>query len=124
MVLQSVPRKSVAKQAALARRLIATSTIARHVLNSTIEYQSEKPVIRCRAHEGSVVGQVAILNGDLFYLVASRFAGRYYVVVNQQGTWTCSSKDERVAAHCITQVQARNTQKAALLIGDSYERLA
>lgn len=108
-VVQTTPRRDSHKQAATARRLLAASTIAQHVLDSTIEYQSEKSVIPCRGRKEqapSLIGNVVLFPGDRFHLVASKFTNRYYVVIERDGTWRCSSKDSVVAARCIAQVQA------------------
>ena len=71
--------------------------IAAHVLATTVEIESTEKVLE--------------LNGS--YWVASKFQGRYYRVVVEQGQWFCSSHDERVAAACKASVQAYLTRQAA-----------
>lgn len=115
MTLQSTPRKSVTRGASVARRLVASTSIAAHVLNATIEdFQVEKPVQRCRAEVGFVCGQAVILAGDVFYLVASKFEHRFYVLTQRNGRWQCSSREATVATRCIAQVEAMRGQSRKL----------
>lgn len=63
MTEQSIPRRSIAKQAAVARRLNASASIAPHILESPVEYESEKRVIRCRCRAKAeiVAGDIALV---------------------------------------------------------------
>jgi len=68
-----------------------SGTIAQHVLDTTVEIDSRESVLE--------------INGS--YWVASKFQGRYYrVVVDEGGQWFCSARDERVAANCKAMVEA------------------
>lgn len=90
MSIQSTPRRSVAKQAALARRLNVVTHIAQHVLDATIELEDEDREIIHRPGR----------YGDLFF-VASRFPGRYYPVNYRNGVWSCSAADpQRYIGKC------------------------
>jgi hypothetical protein len=76
--------------------------IAKHVMDATIEDLTiEQPVKRCQAHESFIVGHALVKNEQCFYLVTSKFAHRFYVVVVHQGQWFCSAKDAEVARKCI-----------------------
>jgi hypothetical protein len=84
-----------------------SGAIAQHVIDTTIYDETiNQPVIRCRAQNAFVIGRAVVLNGASFYLVASKFAHRYYVVAINKGVWTCSSKDERVASMSIDKASA------------------
>ncbi len=84
--------------------------IARHVIQATMNNETASKrfpgenVLRCRAHELVICGDVVVEVGQVFYLVASKFAPRYYVVALSKGTYQCSSKD--AANLCINQVKA------------------
>jgi hypothetical protein len=107
MTVQATPRKSVAKQAAVARRLIAVSTIAPHVLATTMQYQSDKEVIRMQAGEACYIGTLVLEENEYFFLVKSKFEGRYYVVQEcPEGGHKCSSTDTVVRYKAIEQVKA------------------
>lgn len=88
--------------------------IAQHILDATIETDrfTGRTVVFCKANEPMLVGQVAIRNGQQFFLVASKFSNRYYVVAVVKGQFACSSKDANVAAQMIAKVQAYRNQKA------------
>lgn len=88
----------------------SSGQIARHVIQATIinetaskRFLGEK-VLRCRPHELVICGDVVVEVGQVFYLVASKFAPRYYVVVICNGIYQCSSKES--ANLCINQVKA------------------
>src|SRR5438093_11065332 len=72
--------------------------IAQHVLDTTI-YDDR-------------LTEPLVLKDDR-YFVASKFAHRYYVVLERAGTWQCSSRDETVAARCIAQAKAYFIEQAA-----------
>jgi hypothetical protein len=118
-VLQSTPRRSATKQAALARRLNSARTIAPHILSSTMEYDGgERQVITMQACEPCYIGTLVLEENEYFYLVASKFEGRYYVVqACPEGGHKCSSSDVTVRYRCIEQVKAfvasRKAKKAA-----------
>jgi hypothetical protein len=79
--------------------------IAQSVLDATIVDETiTQSVQRCIAQQPFIKGCAVVTRH--FYLVASKFTFRYYVVVVHQGKWGCSSKDERVAAQCIARAQA------------------
>lgn len=96
-MIQPIIRRGT-RSNATARRLIAATTIAPHVLRETIEDSNvTKPVQPCKATETGMLAGVPLFAGQKFYLVQSRFAGRCYVVTQNErnGEWTCSSKDAK-----------------------------
>lgn len=129
MIAQPTPRKSITKQAALARRLNAASRQpAPHVIRETIYDETIKqPVLRKKATESFQVGGCYVAINEHYYLVASKFLG-YYYLVSEQG-YICSSSHEEVAAHCIAaaikhkmylrgMIRAQLAQQNALRDGD------
>lgn len=105
-VVQTTPRRDVHKQAATARRLIASTSIAPHVLASTMQVDMAGRQVRgATATQALQVGKVQIEAGEHFFWVASRFTGRAYAVIERSGTYECSALDETVADRCIEQVQ-------------------
>ncbi len=103
---QSVARKDGYKQAAQARRLNQQRHIAPHVLASTVEAELDAPVVELAAEHTFWKGEIVVVRKETFYLVASRFPGRCYIVANVQGQWCCSASEEVVAALMIGRVQA------------------
>lgn len=95
------------RAAATARRLIANTSIAPHVLASTYKYESTRDIVRMQAMEACYCGQVVIEEQEIFYLVKSKWASLYYVV---KSNGACSSQDDRVAAACWARVLAYNLQ--------------
>jgi hypothetical protein len=68
--------------------------IASHVNNETQLIDSRETVIKIDSPD------------EEYWVGSSKFVGRYYhVAVNEQG-YICSATDERVAAMCISKVQA------------------
>ena len=97
---------------ATARRLIANSqNVAPHLWASTyFDAYGEitKEVSEQVRDDVLVIGTLIILPGYPFYLVASKFAGLFYVVQFNDETpgWECSATDPRVQAQCISKVLA------------------
>jgi hypothetical protein len=90
--LQPMPRHSLTRGAALARQINANRTIAQHVIKSTVVVESlTEPVAHRIATENMLVGTLLVRAGQPYYLVASKFAPRYYVVIYSDGKWLCSS---------------------------------
>lgn len=67
-----------------------SGAIASHVLSTTVAIDSTEKVLD--------------LNGS--YWVSSKFSGRYYRTVVENGVWFCSATDSRVAAMCKASVEA------------------
>jgi len=84
--------------------------IAQHILTSTVAYESDKAVVAGRIHEDGILAGVQIKANELFFLAASKFPGRYYVI-NEYGE--CSATDDRVVAAKVAQVQVYRMQKEA-----------
>jgi hypothetical protein len=96
---QSTPRKDSARGAAVARRLIAASTIDPRILEATIfvpGLAGERGEVKhLRAGRSYVVNGLEVKKGDMTVLVQSSAApGRWFVCHNHQ--W--SVKDERIVA--------------------------
>lgn len=102
MAVQPFIRRGV-RSNATARRLIATSQhVAQHVIESTVyDIHISKSVQRCRAQFDVTLAGIELKEQQVFYLVASKFQHRAYVVAQVAGMWICSSSDERVRAYCI-----------------------
>lgn len=101
MAVQAV-YKSGNRSAATARRLIASTTIAPHVLRETIcdERFAGREVAFCTSHEVIEVGNVVILPEEKFYIIASKFVNRFYVMTrNAYGAWQSSGGVELQAKH-------------------------
>ena len=105
-VLQPVYRTGP-RNRSLARNLIAgAQQPAAHVIKATEEC-SEKVQIKCG---------IALVPGQIYWMVRSRkFTTRWYVVTKNVKTnnWMCSSRDERVSAYCIGQVEAYRSARSA-----------
>lgn len=93
--------KSGARSAATARRLIAATSIAPHVLRETIcdERFNGREVVFSVANEVIEVGSTLILPGEHFYLVASKFVNRFYVLTKNAYGWQSSGGVELQAKH-------------------------
>jgi hypothetical protein len=117
MAVQPFIRRGTRSNATGRRLIAAAQSIAPSVLRTTVEHTDiHQAVMRCLAIESGVIAGIAVFEDTHFYLVASKFAGRFYVVYRDGGRWLCSSNDERVKAHCIRQVEAYRAtlrQKAA-----------
>lgn len=114
---QATPRKDLARGASVARKLLANTSIAQHVLDATIALKPSEvakgPVQFRRATKGFIVGHISILEGQFFYFVQSKFGNRFYVVIenfresrHEKQSFQCSSSDERVAKMCVNAVLA------------------
>jgi hypothetical protein len=90
--------------AATARKLIASQTIAPHVIAATVEcndYAKEITVVACRAIRHQVKCGVELQAGQIYFMVRSaKFTNRWYVFSHN----TCSSRD--VLTYCTAQVEA------------------
>lgn len=115
MAVQQPTYGTGARSRALANRLIASTSIAAHVLASTVELEETGQTVLCSTVEETMqVGRLSIIAGQECYFVASKFSGRFYVVVEGDGQWECSALDERVAAWAIGKVvHAAFNQQAA-----------
>jgi hypothetical protein len=70
-------------------------------------YQSDKEVILMQAGEACYIGALVLEENEYFFLVASKFEGRYYVVQEcPDGGHRCSSTDTAVRYRCIEAVKA------------------
>ncbi len=77
--------------AAINRPHIYDRTVAPHVWRETVEIDSTEPVLE---------------RNGCYWVASTKFACRYYrVVLDENGQWFCSSRDERVAAACKAQVE-------------------
>jgi hypothetical protein len=106
---QYIARKSLVRGAAQARRLNAQRTIAPSVLNATFHLTASNeergPVQLRTAARDFGRGGLIIHQGEQFFLVeSSKFAGRYYVVVERNGRWFSSSDDARVTTLLVAQL--------------------
>jgi|SRR6266487_2607619 len=94
-------RINTSRQAIAAKQRVSnyrpTNTIAQHVLDATVTGQglTAQVVIR-RAGRAFTCGDLNIRRGDRVILVASKFAGRYYICTG--GQW--STKDLATIAKC------------------------
>lgn len=109
MKKQYIARRSLSRGAAQAIRLNAARVISPSVLNATFHLTAEN------AERGSLQsrhasidfmrGQLIIRRGETFFLVeSSKFAGRFYVLVQRNGRWISSSDDARVTAQLVERV--------------------
>lgn len=117
-VVQSTPRASFVKQAALANRLNARRQVAPHISASTyfdIDGLLTESVNELVADETVAIGSLIITAGQQYFLVASKFAGCFYAVrFNEEThTWQCSASDERVKVMVIRQVLPLLKQEVA-----------
>jgi hypothetical protein len=116
-IMASVARKDGYKQAAQARRLLANVSVAPHVILCTLLLAGIEQEVSYRiATESFQVGDIQINRRDGYWLVASKFAGRYYVVVKQNGSYLSSSKDERAAVqHSVKVIEYRTAPVATYI---------
>lgn len=110
---QYVARRSFSRGASQATNLNADSRrMVQHVLDATVEEpECTKQVQSCHATEVFVCGRAVLLPGQHFWLVASKFEHRFYVVLERDGQYQCSSRDEKVARWCIRQVEAARERR-------------
>src|SRR5487761_940151 len=101
----SVARRG-ARSVSQARKLLADVHLASSVTEATIELAITGQVKGAVAIEDCRLGQLVIRAGEHFHFVSSKFIGRYYVVLQRNGHWLCSSNDDRVAAAMIAKVEA------------------
>ncbi len=92
----SLPRHSLKRGAQFARAVNRRRTIAQSVIDSTlVDLETTDQVSEWEAGETFVIGmighKIVVEQGQIFYQVRSRFAGRHYVVFERGGTWFCSS---------------------------------
>jgi len=111
MRTNTVARRSLTRGAAQASRLNAARTVSPSVLNATFHLTAENaergPVqLRTAARTFGRGGSLVIRQGERFWLVeSSKFAGRFYVLVQRNGRWFSSSDDARVTAMLAARVQ-------------------
>lgn len=119
MVQKNVRGKEMAVQAfikrgtrsnATARRLIASTTVAPHVLAETVSVTKRNDeIISVKAGYTVNVAGMIVEKGEQYHLVASeKFATRYYCVRYNRlaKQWECSASDKRVAATYIHTVKS------------------
>src|SRR5260221_443294 len=122
------------RSGANARRLINATSISPHVIQATIydERFDGKAVAFCKANERMEVGNIVVEENEHFYIVASKFVGRFYVV-NRKGQ--SSSKDlqakhlqqvkQFIAERIAAKAEKEAMQKLANhKIGDAYDVMA
>lgn len=80
MITQPTPRKSITRQATVARRLASTTRIAQHVLDATVQIFDDREIIHKPGRYG-----------ELFFVRSPKFPSRYYPVVCQNGAWRCDA---------------------------------
>jgi hypothetical protein len=107
----TVARHSITRGAAQARRLLADTHLSSSVVAATTELSITAQVKRARALEDFRLGGLTIREGERFYFVASKFVGRYYIVLYRDGRWLCSSSDDRVQAAMVARVEAMLIQR-------------
>ena len=102
--------KSGNRSAATARRLIAATSIAPHVIQATIydERFDGREVVFSIAHEVIEVGNILVTPGEHFFLIASKFVGRFYIMTRDGK----SSSKELQAKH-LQQVKAYIAERKA-----------
>jgi hypothetical protein len=103
-----LPRHSLRRGVQFARSVNKQRTIAQSVLDSTLlDEETTDQVSEWEAGEMFVIGmighKIVVEQGQIFYQVRSRFAGRHYVVFQKDGIWFCSSAS--APEHFIRQVQ-------------------
>jgi hypothetical protein len=95
---------------------------ARHIsLETFVDTRVHQQVKGRIAEETFCKGDLVVTIGSKFYLAASKWEGYFYVVVNQDGVWKCSSSDDRVKVACIALVQLHVQKKSNLLLSGAYE---
>ena len=108
---QAVARRSLTRGASQARRLLADTHLSVSVTEATTELAITAQVKRAVALEDFRLGALIVRTGEHFTFVASKFTGLYYIVLERNGAWVCSSRDERVAAAMIVKVKALCIQR-------------
>lgn len=99
---------------ATARRLIASTSVAPYVRRSTVlDERIEQPVMRCRAEAAAILAGIILTAGQHFYLVASKFSHRFYVVAKTAYGWQCSAKEAAIQQRCICLVRDYRRQLRA-----------
>lgn len=105
-----------AASASTARKMVYNTSVASHILNTTVaDEQITGRVVMKVANSDCMVGGLVIREDSAYYLVESpKFSGRYYVVVlSADGTYRCSSRDERTIDRCIAAVVEYKSQRMA-----------
>lgn len=108
MTRQTVARKSSAKQAAQARRLLAAAQPAKYVMNATIQVDrlAGRDVVFCRAHQDLQIGTLHVAKGESYYLLSSKMGvNRFYAFRQDDNGIYCSTTDSAVVAMCLTRVR-------------------
>ena len=82
MAVQKFIRRGTASNAT-ARRLIATSCIAQHILDATVEITDDARDIIYKKGK----------YGELFFVRSPKFTTRYYPVNFKNGVWTCDAQN-------------------------------
>lgn len=116
---QTVARRSLSKGAAQARRLLSNIRLSSIVTESTIELAITAQVKAATAEVDCYLGKLVIYAGERFYFVASKFTGRdggnlYYVVIQRNGAWLCSTRDESAGRLMIDKVVAHRNERRLL----------
>jgi len=83
-----------------------SGAIARHVRVALVEDDATDTVTSRVADTDMVVGRVAVNAGDAYFLVATKWMGLFYVVVEGGEGYHCSSSEETVCIRLIGQVKA------------------
>lgn len=108
---QYTAKRSLTKGAAQARRLLAASqSPAKFVIASTTHLVPEQaargPVQYRRATIEFKRGELTLAQGENFWLVESRCApGHFYLLVERNGQWQCSCRDEKTLAMCAAKIE-------------------
>jgi hypothetical protein len=95
----------------------SNGALAPHVILCTLLIAGIEQEVSYRiATESFQVGDIRVNRRDGYWLVASKFAGRYYVVVRQNGCFISSSKDERAAVqHSVKVIEYRTAPVATYI---------
>ncbi|MGH2505937.1 MAG: hypothetical protein ACRDHZ_00730 [Ktedonobacteraceae bacterium] len=103
----TVAKRDLTRGAVQARRMIAASQgPAKFILDSTVEIADAPALITRHADRAVVVCRVLIQANETYHLVeSSKFTHRYYVVIERNNVWQCSSREETIAQACIAKVQ-------------------
>jgi len=111
--VQHMPVRGAAS-ASTARKMINNTSVASHIINTTVyDVQiTEQVAIRVSLFDDVVCG-VPVREDSIFYLVASKFAHRFYVVALVDGQYRCSASDERVVDRCIAKVVCHRNRRMA-----------
>lgn len=101
-----VARRDLYKGGAQARRLLADTHLSTVVTQSTMKLDETDQVKRACAQEDFKLGVLEVREGEVFWFVASKFSGLYYIAVERDGVWLCSASDERAASAMVAKVKA------------------